>query len=92
MDLMHAKAQFEAGQLTEVVVEPSEQGQGWRLLLHTESGETLVLTDHSGRECLYHSLDHATATGQDRILVLTLYASKSISDHPHQIYYKEMTS
>jgi hypothetical protein len=48
MDLMHAKAEFEAGRLSEAAVEPSEQGGGWRLLLHTENGKTLVLTDHSG--------------------------------------------
>ncbi|MES9898496.1 MAG: hypothetical protein ABW148_05680 [Sedimenticola sp.] len=65
MDLMHAKAEFEVGQLSEAVAEPSEQGDGWRLLLHTKNRETLVLTDHSGRECLYHSLDHATEVGRD---------------------------
>ncbi len=65
MDLMHAKAEFEAGRLSEAVVEPSEQGEGWRLLLHSENGATLVLTDHSGRECLYHSLDHATEVVRD---------------------------
>ena len=65
MDLMHAKAEFEAGRLSEVVAEPSEQGKGWRLLLHSEKGEILVLTDHSGRECVYHSLDHATEVGRD---------------------------
>ncbi len=65
MDLMHAKAEFEAGRLREAAVEPSEQGDGWRLLLHTDTGETQVLTDHSGREYLYHSLDHATEVGRD---------------------------
>jgi hypothetical protein len=65
MDLMHVKAEFEAGRLSEAVTEPSEKGDGWRLLLHTVSGETLVLTDHSGRERVYHSLDHATEVGRD---------------------------
>ncbi len=65
MDLIHAKAEFEAGRLNEAVAEPAEQRDGWRLLFHTENGETLVLTDHSGRERLYHSLDHATEVGQD---------------------------
>jgi len=65
MDLMHAKAEFDAGRLSAAVVEPSQEGDGWRLLLHTESGETRVLTDHSGRECLYHSLDRATDAGRD---------------------------
>ena len=65
MDLMHAKAEFNAGRLSEAAAEPSEQGEGWRLLLHTGTGETLVLTDHTGRERLYHSLDHATEVGRD---------------------------
>ena len=65
MDLIHAKAEFEAGRLSEAIPEPSEQGDGWRLLFHTETGETLVFTDHSGRERLYHSLDHVTEVGQD---------------------------
>ena len=65
MDLIHAKAEFEAGRLKELVAEPSEQSDGWRLLLSTETGETLALTDHKGRELLYHSLDHATEVGRD---------------------------
>lgn len=65
MDLEHAKAEFEAGRLTEVAAEPSEQGDGWRLLFHTQSGDSLVLTDHAGRERLYHSLDHATEIGRE---------------------------
>jgi len=65
MDLIHAKAEFNAGRLHDAAAEPSEQGEGWRLLLHTDTGETLVLTDHTGRERLYHSLDHATEVGRD---------------------------
>lgn len=65
MDLLHAKAEFEAGRLHEAVAETSEAGGGWRLLLHGVSGETDVLTDHSGRERLFHSLDHATEVGRD---------------------------
>ena len=65
MDLMHAKAEFEAGRLSEAAAEPSQQGGGWRLLLHTTTGEIRVLTDHAGRERLYHSLDHATEVGRD---------------------------
>lgn len=65
MDLIHAKAEFNAGRLREAAAEPSEQGEGWRLLLHTDTGDTLVLSDHTGRERLYHSLDHATEVGRD---------------------------
>jgi hypothetical protein len=65
MELMDAKVEFEAGRLKEVVAEPSEQGDGWRLLIHTRSGEALVLTDHVGRKRLCHSLDQATEVGTD---------------------------
>ena len=65
MDLMHAKAEFEAGRLSEAAAEPSKQGDGWRLMLHSEIGEIQVLTDHAGRERLFHSLDHATEVGRD---------------------------
>lgn len=65
MDLMHVKAEFAAGRLAEAVAEPSKQGDGWRLLLHTKSGKTIVLTDSADRERLYHSLDHATEVGHD---------------------------
>ena len=65
MDLIHAKAEFEAGRLSEAVAEPSEQGDGWRLLVHTQTGETVVLADYSRRERPYHGLDDATEVGQD---------------------------
>ena len=65
MDLIHAKAEFAAGRLSDAVAEPSEQGDGWRLLLHGQTGEIQLLTDHAGRERLFHSLDHATEVGRD---------------------------
>jgi len=65
MDLMHAKAEFEAGRLNEAVAEPSAQGSGWRLLLRGADAANAVLTDHSGRERLFHSLDHATEVGRE---------------------------
>jgi hypothetical protein len=65
MDVMHAKAEFEAGRLNEAAAEPSKQGDGWRLLLHSKIGEIQALTDHTGRERLFHSLDRATEVGRD---------------------------
>ena len=62
MDLLHAKAEFEAGRLSEVFVEPSTEGGGW-LLLHSVDETAAVLCDHSGRERLFHSPDHATEDG-----------------------------
>ena len=65
MDLIHAKAEFEAGRLIKAAAEPSELGDGWRLLLQAGTGEIQALTDHSGRERLFHSLDQATEVGRD---------------------------
>ena len=65
MDLMHAKAEFDADRLSEAAAEPSKQGDGWRLLLRSKTGEIQVLSDHAGRERLLHSLDHATKVARD---------------------------
>ncbi|MEJ2576813.1 MAG: thymidylate kinase [Gammaproteobacteria bacterium] len=65
MDLMHAKAEFDAGRLREAVAEPAQHGNGWRLAFHTTSGEILALTDHSGRQRLYGDLDHVTEVGRE---------------------------
>lgn len=43
MDLMHIKAEFEAGRLNEAVAEPSEEGKGWRLLLYGDDHEKAIL-------------------------------------------------
>lgn len=60
MDIETAHARFLAGELSEAVIEPAEQGNGWMLLLRERGGRLLKLTDHSGVEKIYHSLDHAT--------------------------------
>lgn len=65
MELLHAMAEYEVGRLREGVAEPSEPEDGWRLLLYTKADEKAVLTDHSGREHVYYSLDHATEVGRD---------------------------
>ena len=62
MDLLHAKAEFEASRLSEVVAVPSTEGGGW-LLLHSVDETAAVMCDHSGRERLFHSLDYATEVG-----------------------------
>jgi hypothetical protein len=57
--------EFEAGRLREAATEPSQQGDAWRSGFRTETGETKLLTDHAGRECLYHNLDYLTEVGKD---------------------------
>ncbi len=60
MDLMHAQAALESGQLTEAIIEPADGGNGWMVVLCDTSGRREKLTDHSGIEKVYHDLDHAT--------------------------------
>lgn len=65
MDLDTAKARFEAGELEEAVIEPADEGNGWMLLLRQRDGKSVKLTDHSGTEKVYHSLDHATGLARE---------------------------
>jgi hypothetical protein len=65
MDLMHAQAEFDVGHLTGAAAEPSENGNGWHLLIYTPSGQTEMLTDRSGYERLYHTLNQVTEAGRD---------------------------
>ena len=65
MDLVHAQAEFAAGRFKEAVAEASQHGKGWRLLLHKDNGETLVLKDESGKDLLYNSLDQAAEVGRE---------------------------
>lgn len=60
MDLDTARGRFQAGELEEAVIEPADEGNGWMLLLRERGGGLVKLTDHSGVEKVYHSLDHAT--------------------------------
>jgi hypothetical protein len=65
MDLDTARARFEAGELEEAVIEPADEGNGWMLLLRQRDGKLVKLTDHSGVEKVYHSLDHATELARE---------------------------
>ena len=59
MDLRHAQAEREAGNLQAAVIEPSPNGNGWMVLFIDGEGARAVLTDHTGTDKLYHTLDHA---------------------------------
>ena len=65
MDLQHAQAELEAGRLGEAVVEPSPNGNGWMVIFVTTEGARATLSDHTGTEKLYHTLDHASEAARD---------------------------
>ncbi|GAB6041547.1 hypothetical protein [Endothiovibrio diazotrophicus] len=65
MDLLHAQAEFGAGRLQEAVIEPSPDGNGWRVCFVATDGGRVTLTDHTGTERLYHSLDHADEAARE---------------------------
>jgi len=65
MDIQTACAEFEAGRLQDAVIEPADAGNGWTVSVHDLTGAMLRITDHSGTEKIYHSMDHATAVAKD---------------------------
>jgi hypothetical protein len=64
MELEQARSAVEAGKLDEVVIEPSEQGNGWRILVRQRDGELIRITEHGGTDKIYHSLDYATQVAE----------------------------
>lgn len=65
MDIEFAKRSFEAGTLTEVTLEPADEGNGWMVVLHDNMGGSIKLSDHSGVEKVFHSIEHATELAQE---------------------------
>lgn len=60
MDIDSAAEEYHKKTISEAIIEPSPDGNGWRILFHRLDGNIVPLTSHSGNEKLYHSLDHAT--------------------------------
>lgn len=60
MDIDSAAVRFHNKAITEAIIEASPNGNGWRILFHKVDGDMIALTDNSGMEKLYHTLDHAT--------------------------------
>mgnify|MGYP001825759596 CR=1 FL=1 len=60
VDLDRAKAEFQAGRLKSVLIEPADEGNGWMILVRQVDGTLVKIADHSGMEKVYHTLDHAT--------------------------------
>lgn len=64
MELEEARSAVEAGRLSGVVIEPSEEGNGWLILVRQPTGQLVRITDHSGADKIYHSLDYATQVAE----------------------------
>lgn len=62
MDIDSAAEQYHNKIITEAIIEPSPNGNGWRILFHKTDGDIVSLTDHGGTEKIYHTLDNATNT------------------------------
>ena len=60
MDIDSAAKEYHKKTISEAIIEPSPSGNGWRILFHKTDGDIVALTDNSGTEKLYHTLDHAT--------------------------------
>lgn len=60
MDHDQAQLALHAGELTEAVIKPAQDANGWIILLTHQGGEHSLYTGHSGSEKVYHSLDRAT--------------------------------
>ena len=65
MDLQHAQAELAAGRLQEAVVEPSPSGNGWAVFFVATDGGRTSLTDHTGTDKVYHTLDHASDAARE---------------------------
>ena len=65
MDIQTACAEFEAGRLQDVVIEPADDGNGWMVLVHDTTGRMVKITDHGGAEKIYHTIDYATQVAKE---------------------------
>jgi hypothetical protein len=60
MDRAQVAQALRAGELTEAIVTPAEDANGWVVLLADKKGEQHPYTGHTGTEKVYHGLDQAT--------------------------------
>lgn len=65
MDLQTACAEFEAGKIHDVFIEPADKGNGWMICVHDSAGRIVNITNHGGREKIYHTIDHATEVAKE---------------------------
>lgn len=64
MNIDNAAEEYHKKIISEAIIEPSPDGNGWHILFHKANGDIVALTDHSGTEKLYHTLDNATSVVQ----------------------------
>ena len=60
MNIDSAAKEYHKKNISEAIIEPSPNGNGWRILFHKTDGDIVALTDHSGIEKIYHTLDNAS--------------------------------
>ena len=60
MDIDSAAEEYHKKSISEAIIEPSPNGNGWHILFHKTNGDIVALTDHTDTEKLYHTLDHTT--------------------------------
>lgn len=60
MDHDEARNAIRNEEITEVVVTPAQDANGWVLVFTTRTGDRVVYTGHTGTEKVYHSLDQVT--------------------------------
>lgn len=65
MRLREVQWMQEAGKLSEAVIEPCDQGNGWQLDFHDTHGGHMILTNENGHIRLFHNVDSATRVAQD---------------------------
>ena len=65
MDLQEMRAAYAAGRLSEAIIEPCAEGNGWTVVFRQTDGALARLTDHAGADKIYHTLDHATELAKE---------------------------
>jgi hypothetical protein len=65
MDHDQATAAADAGELTEAVLKPADDANGWAIALVRSDGTQVLFTDSGGTEKVYHDLDQATAAARE---------------------------
>lgn len=65
MDHEQIRRAAEAGDLSEAVVVPAQDANGWVLTFTERGGGRVLYTDHTGTEKVYHSLDQVSELARE---------------------------
>jgi hypothetical protein len=60
-----AAQQVDAGTVTEAILKPADDANGWIILLVRANGDQVLFTDSGGTEKVYHDLDQATVAARE---------------------------